>query len=126
VDVRVLTTSDKSDIRTTLYAGRALYEDLLENGVKIYEYTPSMMHAKTFVVDGMWSTIGSLNFDNRSISHNNESNIVVLDAGIGQQMDEIFLEDLRYSKEINLEEYRQRPLHRKVLEWGASRLWRVL
>lgn len=126
VDVRILTTSDKSDIRTTLYAGRALYEDLLENGVKIYEYTPSMMHAKTFVVDGMWSTIGSLNFDNRSISHNNESNIVVLDAAIGQQMDSLFLEDLRHSKEINLEEYRRRPAHKKLMEWGASRLWRVL
>jgi cardiolipin synthase len=126
VDVRVLTTSDKSDIRTTLYAGRALYEDLLEGGVRIYEYTPTMMHAKTFVVDGMWSTIGSLNFDNRSISHNNESNIVVLDAGIGSQMDSLFLEDLRYSKEIKLEEYRRRPWYRKAMEWGASRLWRIL
>ncbi|CAN5223740.1 phospholipase D-like domain-containing protein [soil metagenome] len=126
VDVRVLTVSDKTDIKTTLYAGRALYEDLLEGGVRIYEYTPSMMHAKTFVVDGMWSTVGSLNFDNRSISFNNESNIVVLDAGFGQQMNEIFLEDLRYSKEIKLEEFRRRPWYRKVMEWGASRMWRIL
>jgi cardiolipin synthase A/B len=126
VDVRVLTAGEKTDIRTTRYAGRALYEDLLRNGLKIYEYTPSMMHAKTFVVDGLWSTIGSLNFDNRSISFNDESNIVVLDPEIGRQMDEIFLDDLRRSKEMTLEEFRQRPLREKLFEWGASRLWRIL
>jgi cardiolipin synthase len=126
VDVRILTASDKTDIKTTLYAGRAIYEDLLAAGVRIYEYQPTMMHAKTFVVDGIWSTVGSLNFDNRSISFNNESNVVVLDAGFGRRMDEIFLDDLRYSKEITLAEFRRRGWGAKLLEWGASRLWRIL
>ena len=126
VDVRILTASDKTDIKTTLYAGRATYEELLAAGVRIYEYRPTMMHAKTFVVDGLWSTVGSLNFDNRSISFNDESNLVVLDPGIGRQMDEIFVDDLRHSKEITLAEFRRRGWGAKLLEWGASSLWRIL
>src|SRR4029078_5382979 len=82
VDVRVLTVSDKTDVKTTWYAGRTYYEKLLEGGVKIYEYQPTMMHAKTMVVDGMWSCIGSMNFDNRSLSFNDESMLVALDRRI--------------------------------------------
>lgn len=126
VDVRILTVGSKTDIKSTWYAGRALYERLLEGGVKIYEYQPAMMHAKTIVVDGLWSAIGSMNFDNRSIAFNNESQIVALDAGVGKQMDEIFLEDLKYSKEIKLETFRKRPWTGKVLEWGAQKLRRIL
>ena len=126
VDVRVLTVGDKSDVKTTLYAGRAMYDELLEGGVRIYEYQPTMMHAKTMVVDSYWSTIGSMNFDNRSVSFNNETNIVVLNEGFGQRMDGIFFDDLKYSKEITLEEVRGWPLKVKLLCWGAERLWRVL
>lgn len=126
VDVRVLTVSDETDIKTTWYAGRALYETLLEGGVKIYEYEPSMMHAKTIVVDGLWTAVGSMNFDNRSIAFNNESQIVALDPAIGQQMEQIFLEDVKFSKEIKLEEFRKRPWTDKVKEWGAQKLRRVL
>jgi len=126
VDVRILTVGSKTDIKSTWYAGRALYERLLEGGVKIYEYQPTMMHAKTIVVDGLWSAIGSMNFDNRSIAFNNESQIVALDAGVGKQMDEIFLEDLKYSKEIKLETFRKRSWTGKVLEWGAQKLRRIL
>ncbi|MGI9043142.1 MAG: phospholipase D-like domain-containing protein [Gemmatimonadaceae bacterium] len=126
VDVRVLTVSAESDVKTTWYAGRALYEKLLEGGVKIYEYKPAMMHSKTIVVDGLFSVIGSMNFDNRSIAFNNEAQIVALDAGVGQEMDEIFLEDLKYSEEIKLETFRQRPWLDKVKESGAQKLRRIL
>ncbi|HMA19643.1 MAG TPA: phospholipase D-like domain-containing protein [Gemmatimonadaceae bacterium] len=126
VDVRVLTVGKETDVKTTWYAGRALYEKLLAGGVKIYEYQPTMMHAKTIVVDGLWSAMGSMNFDNRSIAFNNESQILALDAGIGQQMDQIFLNDLQYSKEIKLEEFKKRPWTGKVLEWGAQKLRRIL
>ena len=126
VDVRVLTAGQKSDVKTTLYAGRAMYDELLEGGVRIYEYQPTMIHSKTMVVDSYWSTIGSMNFDNRSVSFNNESNIVVLNEGFGQRMDGIFFDDLKYSKEIQLEEFRRRPLKDKLLSWGAERLWRLL
>lgn len=126
VDVRVLTVSDKTDVKSAWYAGRALYEKLLEGGVKIYEYSPTMMHAKTIVVDGLWSSIGSMNFDNRSIAFNNEAQIVALDAGVGTKMDEIFMNDLRHSQEMKLETFRKRPWTGKVLEWGAQKLQRVL
>jgi cardiolipin synthase len=126
VDVRILTVSSKTDVKTTWYAGRTYYEKLLEGGVKIYEYLPSMMHAKTMVVDGMWSDIGSMNFDNRSLSFNDESLLVALDRNVGAQMDSIFMEDIKFSKEIKLEEFRKRPLSGKVLEWGAQKLRRVL
>lgn len=126
VDVRVLTVSEETDVKTTWYAGRALYEKLLEGGVKIYEYQPAMMHGKTIVVDALFTSVGSLNFDNRSIAFNNEAQIVALDADVGKKMEEIFLEDLKYSKEIKLEEFRQRPWTGKVLEWGAQKLRRIL
>lgn len=126
VDVRILTVGEKTDIKSAWYAGRALYEGLLEGGVKIYEYRPTMMHAKSIVVDGLFTAVGTMNFDNRSIAFNNESQIVALDAGIGQQMDEIFMEDLKYSDEIKLETFRNRPWTGKVLEWGAQKVRRIL
>ena len=126
VDVRILTVGPETDIKTTWYAGRALYESLLEGGVKIYEYQPTMMHAKTLVVDGLFSAVGSMNFDNRSIAFNNEAQIVALDSTVGRQMDEIFLEDLKFSEEIKLETFRQRGWKGRVLEWGAQKLRRIL
>jgi cardiolipin synthase A/B len=126
VDVRILTVGSATDVKSTWYAGRALYENLLAGGVKIYEYKPTMMHAKTIVVDGFWSSMGSMNFDNRSIAFNNESQILALDSAIGKQMDDIFMEDLRYSDEIKLDTFRKRPWTGKVLEWGAQQMRRVL
>ena len=126
VDVRVLTVSKKTDVKTTWYAGRTYYEKLLEGGVKIYEYQPTMMHAKTMVVDGVWSEIGSMNFDNRSLAFNNESLLLVLDKKVGAQMDSIFLDDIKYADEINLQTFRKRPLPGRILEWGAQKLRRIL
>ena len=126
VDVRILTVGPTTDVKSTWYAGRALYEQLLEGGVKIYEYKPTMMHAKTIVVDGLWSSLGSMNFDNRSIAFNNESQIVALDATVGKQMDDIFLEDLKYSDEIKLDTFKKRPWTSRLLERGASLMRRVL
>ena len=126
VDVRVLTVGKETDVKTTWYAGRALYEGLLKGGVKIYEYQPTMMHAKTIVVDALWSSVGSMNFDNRSIALNNESQILALDSTVGKRMEEIFLEDLKYSEEIKLETFQQRSWKGKVLEWGAQKLRRIL
>jgi cardiolipin synthase len=126
VDVRILLPNEKIDIKTTWYAGRQRYEELLSGGVRIYEYQPSMMHAKTFVIDGVWSTIGTMNIDNRSLAFNDESNIVAFDRQLGAAMDAIFLEDLKYSKEIKLEEFRRRPAYQKLFEAGANLFSRVL
>jgi cardiolipin synthase A/B len=126
VDVRVLTTSANTDVKTTWYAGRYHYEELLGRGVRIFEYQPTMLHSKTIVVDGMWGSIGSMNFDNRSMAFNDESNLVVLDSAFGARMDSVFLDDLRYAKEIKLDEFRRRSVWSKMLEAGATLLSRLL
>jgi cardiolipin synthase len=126
VDVRVLTVSSKTDVKTTWYAGRHKYEELLLAGVRIFEYQPTMLHSKTIVADGVWSTIGSMNFDNRSMAFNNESNLVVLDRAFGAEMDSVFLDDLRYATEIKLDKFKRRSIWSKLLEKGASLLSRLL
>ena len=126
VDVRVLTVSKKTDVKTTWYAGRFHYEELLRAGVKVYEYQPTMLHSKTLVADGTWSSVGSMNFDNRSMAFNNESNLVVLDSAFGARMDSTFLDDLRFAKQITLEEFRRRSIWGKMLEGGAVLLSRLL
>jgi cardiolipin synthase len=126
VDVRILTVGPLTDVRTTWLAGREYYEELLKAGVRIYEYQPAMMHAKTLVVDGEWTSVGSMNFDNRSMAFNNEANLVVLDRGVGARMDAVFANDLARSKEIRLAEFSRRGLWERMKEWGAEKLWRVL
>ena len=126
VDVRILTTSDETDILTTWYAGRARYNRLLGGGVRVYEYQPAMMHAKTMVADGIWSTIGSMNFDNRSLAFNNESNLVVWDSTFGAHMDSTFLADLPHAREIRLAEFSRRPLTTRMVELAASFFSRLL
>jgi len=126
VDVRVLTVSSKTDVKSTWYAGRHWYEELLGAGVRIYEYQPTMIHSKTMVVDGLWSSVGSMNFDNRSLAFNNESNLVVLDRGFGSAMESTFFADLQHAKEIKLDEFRRRSPWERVLEIGAVTLSRLL
>ena len=126
VDVRILTVNKETDVKTTWWAGRSRYEELLSGGIRIYEYQPAMMHSKTFIVDGLWGSIGSMNFDNRSLAFNNESNLVFLDRGEGAKMDSIFFDDVSRSKEITLSEFRKRPWQERVIEWGASLLSRLL
>lgn len=126
VDVRVLTAGDQTDVKTTTYAARARYEELLKGGVRIYEYQPVVMHAKTFVVDGLWSSIGTLNFDNRSLALNNESNLVMLDAPLGNAMTAMFFSDLEHSVEIKLETFAHRPFNERMMEWSANLLSRLL
>ena len=127
VDVRILTAAgDQTDIRSVYFAGRARYDELLGAGIRIYEYTPTMMHAKTIVADGMWAAVGSMNFDNRSLALNTEANLVTVDAGIGAQLDSLFLDDLRHAKEITRESFGKRPLWQRLLEAGANLFSRVL
>ncbi len=126
VDVRVITAGRKGDVKTTWYAGRAMYDELLEGGVRIYEYQPSMMHAKTMVVDSYWSTVGSMNFDNRSLALNDEATLMVHDAAFGQQMNDVFSDDLRASREITGDGFRQRAWWHRVAESTAWMFTRLL
>jgi cardiolipin synthase len=126
VDVRILTAGPRTDVQTVRLAGRASYEALLTAGVRVFEWQPTTLHAKTFVVDGMWVTIGSINFDNRSLALNDEATLMVLDRDVGQRMDGIFLEDLRYSEEIALDQFRQRSWLQRIGERTASLFTRLL
>jgi cardiolipin synthase A/B len=126
VDVRILTVSEKTDVKTTLYAGRYRYEELLEAGIRIYEFQPTMMHSKTIVADGMWGTIGSMNFDNRSMAFNNESNLVFLDSPLGAEMNATFMADIAHAKEIKLDEFRRRGRWPRLLEGVSAVLSRLL
>jgi cardiolipin synthase len=116
VDVRLLTSGTRTDVKITRLAARSQYAILLAAGVRAYEYRPTNMHAKTFVVDGSWTAIGTMNFDNRSLAYNNEDALVALDTSLGADMDAMFLDDLRRSDEIRLEIFNRRP--------GAQRLFR--
>lgn len=126
VDVRILTAGSRTDVKTPLLAGRALYRELLTHGVRIYEYQPTMMHAKTIVIDGACTTIGSMNFDSRSLSFNNESNLVVVDRRLGSEMDSVFRGDLLLAREITLDEVDGRSWFELLIERGATMLSRVL
>ncbi len=126
VDVRVLTANRRSDVPPAWWAGRTRYDRLLRSGVRIYEYQPSMMHAKTLVSDGIWSLVGAMNLDNQSLTNLDESGVAVLDRGFGHTMEETFFDDLERSNEILLEEFRRRPLYERAVERGASAISRVL
>ncbi len=116
VDVRVLHPGNNTDHLSTWYAARAYYEELLGAGVRIYEYEPAMMHAKTVVADGLWCSVGSLNFDNRSMKLNDEVTLVAREESLGRRLQELFLQDLDYSREIRLEDFRHRPRGERVWE----------
>jgi cardiolipin synthase len=126
VDVRLLLAGPRTDVRLARTAGRARYEQLLAAGVRIWEWQPTTLHSKTFVVDGLWSSIGTMNFDNRSLMLNDEVTLMVLDKDFGQRMDSIFVADLRHSIEITVGDFSRRPWLDRVGEWAASLLTRVL
>ena len=126
VDTRVLTAGSESDVKSTLYAGRARYEELLEGGVRVYEYDRTMMHAKTLVVDGQWSACGSMNADNRSLSFNEETVLMMLDAGTGATLERQFTDDIAHADEILLASFRQRGTWDRLKEHATHLVWRVL
>ena len=126
VDVRILTAGDRTDVSVVRLAGRAWYETLLRSGVRLFEWQPTTLHAKTFVVDGTWSTVGSMNFDNRSMALNDEATLMTLDRTVGDEMTRTFLADLEHAREITLETFRARSWFERIAERGASWLTRLL
>jgi cardiolipin synthase len=126
VDVRILTGGPTTDVDAARLAGRAYYETLLTAGVRVYEWKPTVLHAKTFVIDGEWVTIGSMNFDNRPMALNDEATLMVRDRTIGRQMVRAFFDDLRYSQEVNIEQFRRRSWFESLTEQAAKLITRVL
>lgn len=101
------------------YSGRGELGPLLQGGVRIYEYKPALLHAKTMVVDGMWSTIGSTNLDPRSFELNEELNVSFFDAGVARRLEEVFWADVDRSEEITYEAWQARGLTQRFMELFA-------
>jgi cardiolipin synthase len=121
VDVRILVPG-QSDVWLTLYAGRSHYAGLLEAGVRIFERQDAVLHAKTAVVDKVWSTVGSSNLDWRSFVHNFEVNVVILGPDMATQLRKLFERDLAASKEITAKAWAERGVGSRMKE-AFSRLW---
>jgi Phosphatidylserine/phosphatidylglycerophosphate/cardiolipin synthases and related enzymes len=120
VDVRVIVPGEDNDIPIARQASRWHYDLLLRRGIRIFEYQPTMMHAKTMVVDGVWTTIGSSNFDDRSFRLNDEVNVNVYDDGIAAQMEAMFHEDLARCEEVTLRKWFRRGWLDKLKEKVAE------
>jgi cardiolipin synthase len=121
VDVMLILPS-QTDSWLVFHAGRGYYEQLLRAGVKIYERRGMILHSKTALVDGVWTTVGSTNLDWRSFLHNHELNAVVLGVEFGNQVQAMFEKDLAASDAITLKQWERRPLHLRLKELLA-RVW---
>jgi cardiolipin synthase len=115
VKVRVLTPGRLNNHPTTRLASRRRYGELLAAGIEIWEYQPSMMHNKCLVVDGVWSVVGSTNFDNRSFGLNDEVNLAVLGQELAARLDDDFERDIAQSRAITYDDWSSRPFTERLL-----------
>ena len=120
VRVRLLVEGERTDALPVKFASRRDYDGLLEAGVGIYEFQPTMMHVKATMVDGVWSILGSTNFGNRSFELNDEISVAIASRDVAARLIEDFENDLGRSTRLTLEEWRRRPLADRVRErfWG--------
>ena len=116
VDVKIILPGI-TDSKLAFYAQRYHYSGLLKSGVKIYEHSTSLLHAKTAVIDKVWSTVGSTNMDFLSLLNNDEVNAVILNREFAVEMEKMFVRDLENSREIQWEEWKERPLLPRLREW---------
>jgi cardiolipin synthase len=123
VEVRVVVPGPHIDKGFVRVAGRAAYEALLDAGVRIFEYQPTMMHAKSLVVDDVWACVGTINFDNRSFQLHDEVGLCVWDERFAGRLTEAFENDVRRSDEIQHGRWGRRPPHQRVAE-AATRVLR--
>lgn len=122
VDVRVVVPGNHTDAVPVQLAGRSYYEELLSAGIRVFEYQPAMMHAKTVVVDGRWSVVGSANMDERSMELNEENILGVADRQFAAAIEKGFEEDVGRCREVKLEEWRRRPAWQRGFEYLAKAL----
>jgi cardiolipin synthase len=123
VDVRVLVPGPHIDKQFVRQAGRAVYEQLIDGGVRLHEYRPTMIHAKTLTIDGVWSSVGSVNFDNRSFQLQDEVTLCICSRSFAALLDEQFERDLERSEEIDLQRWNGRPLVNEIAE-GVTKVAR--
>ena len=122
VKVRIIVPGPLIDNKVVRRASRASWGKLLRAGIEISEYAPTMFHVKVMVVDGLWTSVGSTNFDSRSFSTNDEANLNVLDAGFAAAQHKVFAADLGQSRRITLEEWANRPWAEKLWEHAVGLL----
>jgi cardiolipin synthase len=120
VRVRILVEGDLTDAKPVKYASREAYQRLMDQGVELYEYQPTMMHTKVMVVDGSWSMFGSANFDNRSLELNDEMNVAVSDRDLAARLLQDFEQDLRAARRLDPAQWRQRSALEKAREYFWS------
>jgi cardiolipin synthase len=120
VDVRVIVPGKYNDAKVTRYASRSTWGPLLDAGVRIFEYQPTMFHCKVLIVDGLFTSVGSTNFDNRSFRLNDEASLNVFDAGVASTQAKIFEDDLVQSKEYTLADWAARSWWQRLSEWASS------
>ncbi len=122
VKIQVIVPGKEIDTEITRKASRSRWGKMLEAGITISEFQPTMYHCKVMIIDGLWVSVGSTNFDSRSFRLNDEANLNVLDAAFAARMTTFFEEDMSRSREVSLEEWRHRPLQEKVMERAAGLL----
>jgi len=122
VEVEIIVPGEHIDAEVVRKASRGRWGRLLEAGVKIYEFQPTMYHCKVMIVDETWVSVGSTNFDNRSFSLNDEANLNILDPEFAAAQSVVFEADRARSREITLEAWRRRPWTEKLKEWAAGLL----
>jgi cardiolipin synthase len=117
VEVKIITPGKNSDHLLTRRSSRRLYGELLRAGAEIYEYEPAMIHAKTMIVDRVWSVVGSTNFDNRSFGLNDEVNLAAFDRQLAERLAEDFRHDVAASHAVTYDEWRRRSIFERAHEW---------
>jgi len=122
VRVEIIVPGGHTDAMVVRKASRSRWGDLLEAGIAIYEYQPTMYHTKVMVVDDLWTSVGSTNFDNRSFRLNDEANLNILDAQFALEQARLFETDKARSKEMTLDRWRGRPWHQRAADWLAGLL----
>jgi cardiolipin synthase len=120
VRLRIIVPGKHTDEATVRRASRGLWGPLLEAGVEIHEYQPTMFHCKMMIVDGLMTSVGSTNFDMRSFRLNDEANLNIYDAAFARRQTEVFEADLQRTRRITLQDWRARPLHEKIHERAAT------
>jgi cardiolipin synthase len=114
VEVKIILPG-QTDLRAVAYVSRTYYKTLCLAGVKLFHYQPRILHAKTMIFDGIWSIIGSANFDARSLNYNYECGVGILDAQAGREMEAMFQQDLSDSRPVTLKELSTWPFHERAL-----------
>lgn len=126
VEIQIIVPGPKMDSTVTRRASRSRWGPLLEAGVEIYEFQPTMYHCKVMVADDVWSSVGSTNFDNRSFRLNDEANLNVYDTDFARAQSLAFEADRTRSKRVTLDAWKNRPLSERSTEFFAGLLRSVL